>query len=193
MLCVGLVGSRRSWAAHAGWKVDRSLAWLLANRRPTVRHERRADILQGLLHLACALSAPARRGPSGQPDRPEQRCHLGDSDTPARRRPLRHRAPSRDGDVRCREAAMVTIGAGLAFLGTSRARRLGGWSDEPPLLFSLASSPQGHPTVDEPIGAPGLCQGPPCEVLGASARRDRCLSSGDAGLPLDRRWWTCDA
>jgi transposase len=37
------------------WKVERSLAWLLANRRLTVRYERRADILQGFLHLACAL------------------------------------------------------------------------------------------------------------------------------------------
>jgi hypothetical protein len=32
-----------------------SLAWLLANRRLTVRYERRADILQAFLHLACAL------------------------------------------------------------------------------------------------------------------------------------------
>jgi IS5 family transposase len=37
------------------WKVERSLAWLLVNRRLTVRYERRADILQALLHLACAL------------------------------------------------------------------------------------------------------------------------------------------
>jgi transposase len=37
------------------WKVERSLAWLVANRRLTVRYERRADILTGLLHLACAL------------------------------------------------------------------------------------------------------------------------------------------
>jgi transposase len=29
------------------WKVERSLAWLLANRRLTVRYERRADILTG--------------------------------------------------------------------------------------------------------------------------------------------------
>ena len=32
-----------------------SLAWLLANRRLTIRYERRADILQAFLHLACAL------------------------------------------------------------------------------------------------------------------------------------------
>jgi hypothetical protein len=38
------------------WKVKRSLAWLLANRRLTVRYERRADILQAFLHLACAQS-----------------------------------------------------------------------------------------------------------------------------------------
>jgi transposase len=37
------------------WKVERSLAWLLANRRLTVRYERHADILLGFLHLACAL------------------------------------------------------------------------------------------------------------------------------------------
>jgi transposase len=37
------------------WKVERSLAWLLANRRLTVRYERRADILTAFLHLASAL------------------------------------------------------------------------------------------------------------------------------------------
>ena len=37
------------------WKVERSLAWRLANRRLTVRYERRADILQAFLYLACAL------------------------------------------------------------------------------------------------------------------------------------------
>ena len=37
------------------WKVARSLAWLLANRRLTVRYERRADILTAFLHLACVL------------------------------------------------------------------------------------------------------------------------------------------
>jgi len=37
------------------WKVERSLAWLLANRRLTVRYERRADIVTAFLHLACAL------------------------------------------------------------------------------------------------------------------------------------------
>jgi transposase len=37
------------------WKVERSLAWLLACRRLTVRYERRADILSAFLHLACAL------------------------------------------------------------------------------------------------------------------------------------------
>ena len=35
--------------------VERSLAWLLANRRLTVRYERRADVLTAFLHLACAL------------------------------------------------------------------------------------------------------------------------------------------
>ena len=37
------------------WKVERSLAWLLANRRLTVRCERRADLLEAFLHLGCAL------------------------------------------------------------------------------------------------------------------------------------------
>jgi IS5 family transposase len=37
------------------WKVERSLAWLLANRRLTVRYERRADLLTACLQLACTL------------------------------------------------------------------------------------------------------------------------------------------
>ena len=37
------------------WVVERSLSWLLGCRRLGVRYERRADILQGLLDLACAL------------------------------------------------------------------------------------------------------------------------------------------
>ena len=37
------------------WVVERSLAWLLGYRRLGVRYERRADLLQGLLHLTCAL------------------------------------------------------------------------------------------------------------------------------------------
>jgi transposase len=35
--------------------IERSFAWLHRNRRLRVRYERRADILQGLLHLACSL------------------------------------------------------------------------------------------------------------------------------------------
>jgi hypothetical protein len=35
--------------------VERTVAWLLGCRRLGVRYERRADLLQGLLHLACAL------------------------------------------------------------------------------------------------------------------------------------------
>ena len=42
------------------WKVERSLAWLLANRRLTVRYERRADLLTAFLHLACALLCARR-------------------------------------------------------------------------------------------------------------------------------------
>jgi IS5 family transposase len=42
------------------WKVERSLAWLLANRHLTVRYERRADLLTAFLHLACALLCARR-------------------------------------------------------------------------------------------------------------------------------------
>jgi IS5 family transposase len=35
--------------------VERSLAWLVGYRRLQVRYERRADILLGFMHLACAL------------------------------------------------------------------------------------------------------------------------------------------
>ena len=38
------------------WVVERTLSWLLGSRRLGVRYERRADLLQGLLHLACALT-----------------------------------------------------------------------------------------------------------------------------------------
>jgi transposase len=37
------------------WIVERTLSWLLGCRRLGVRYERRADLLHGLLHLACAL------------------------------------------------------------------------------------------------------------------------------------------
>lgn len=37
------------------WVVERTLAWLVGCRRLGVRYERRADLLQGLLHLACVL------------------------------------------------------------------------------------------------------------------------------------------
>jgi hypothetical protein len=40
-----------------------SLAWLLANRRLTVRYERRAVILQAFLHLACALTCAGKLQP----------------------------------------------------------------------------------------------------------------------------------
>jgi transposase len=36
------------------WVVERTLSWLLGCRRLGVRYERRADLLQGMLHLACA-------------------------------------------------------------------------------------------------------------------------------------------
>jgi hypothetical protein len=35
--------------------VERSLSWLLGYRRLGVRYERRANVLLGLLHLACSL------------------------------------------------------------------------------------------------------------------------------------------
>ena len=37
------------------WVVERTQSWLLGCRRLGVRYERRADLLRGLLHLACAL------------------------------------------------------------------------------------------------------------------------------------------
>ena len=56
------VESSERLARHR-WKVERSLAWLLANRRLTIRYERRADILTGFLHLACALICARRLPP----------------------------------------------------------------------------------------------------------------------------------
>jgi hypothetical protein len=35
--------------------IERSLAWLVGYRRVQVRYERRADLLLGLVYLACAL------------------------------------------------------------------------------------------------------------------------------------------
>ena len=37
------------------WVVERTFSWLLGCRHLGVRYERRADLLQGLLHLVCAL------------------------------------------------------------------------------------------------------------------------------------------
>jgi transposase len=37
------------------WVVERTYSWLLGCRRLGVRYERRAELLQGLLHLACVL------------------------------------------------------------------------------------------------------------------------------------------
>jgi IS5 family transposase len=37
------------------WVAERSLAWLVGYRRLQVRYERRADVLLGFVHLACAL------------------------------------------------------------------------------------------------------------------------------------------
>jgi IS5 family transposase len=57
----GLESSQR--LGRHRWKVERSLAWLLANRRLTVRYERHADTLTALLHLACALLCARRLRP----------------------------------------------------------------------------------------------------------------------------------
>jgi transposase len=46
------------------WVVERTFAWLLGCRRLNVRYERRADLLQGLLHLACALICLNFRAPA---------------------------------------------------------------------------------------------------------------------------------
>ncbi len=37
------------------WVVERSLSWLLGFRRLGIRYEQRADTLQGMVHLGCAL------------------------------------------------------------------------------------------------------------------------------------------
>ena len=47
------------------WQVERSLAWLLGFRRLGVRYERRAEILAGLLHLACSLIRLRFLSPAG--------------------------------------------------------------------------------------------------------------------------------
>jgi transposase len=49
------------------WVVERTLSWLLGCRRLGVRYERRAELLQGLLHLACALTCLTFLDPSGYP------------------------------------------------------------------------------------------------------------------------------
>lgn len=58
----------RPWLAQRGeghgsglgkvrWVVERTLAWLHQNRRLRVRYERRVDIHEGFLKLACAMIA----------------------------------------------------------------------------------------------------------------------------------------
>ena len=49
------------------WVVERTLAWLLGCRRLGVRYERREDLLQGLLHLACVLLCLRFLGPGDAP------------------------------------------------------------------------------------------------------------------------------
>jgi hypothetical protein len=44
--------------------VERSLAWLVGYRQLQVRYERRADVLLGFLHLACALICLKAQSPS---------------------------------------------------------------------------------------------------------------------------------
>ena len=57
---VGSIEPAGAWSPPSGsgataGVVERSSAWLLGFRRLGVRYDWRADILQGLLHLACAL------------------------------------------------------------------------------------------------------------------------------------------
>ncbi len=52
------------------WVVERTFAWMLGCRRPGVRYERRDDLLQGLLHLPCALICLHYLAPA--PDRSER-------------------------------------------------------------------------------------------------------------------------
>jgi transposase len=47
------------------WVVERSFSWLLGCRRLGVHYERRADLLQSLLHLACALLCLRYLAPAG--------------------------------------------------------------------------------------------------------------------------------
>jgi IS5 family transposase len=57
------VESRQRLGRHR-YVVERSLAWLVGCRRLQVRYERRADVLLGFLHLACALMCPKVQSPS---------------------------------------------------------------------------------------------------------------------------------
>jgi transposase len=66
--------------------VERSLAWLVGYRRLQVRYERRADILLGFVHLACALIClKSLDGPKAAPS--------SASPGPHRRRPALLRQP----------------------------------------------------------------------------------------------------
>jgi transposase len=42
------------------WVIERTFAWLSSYRRLTIRYERRADLHEAFLHLACALVCFAR-------------------------------------------------------------------------------------------------------------------------------------
>ena len=57
------VESRQRLDRHR-YVVERSLAWLVGCRRLQVRYERRADLLLGFLHLACALMCLKVHSPS---------------------------------------------------------------------------------------------------------------------------------
>jgi IS5 family transposase len=57
------VESSRRLGRHR-YVVERSLAWLVGYRRLQVRYERRADVLLGFLHLACALICLKAQSPS---------------------------------------------------------------------------------------------------------------------------------
>jgi len=49
------LGARGSGLGKVRWVVERAFAWLHQFKRLRIRYERRADLHQGLLELACSL------------------------------------------------------------------------------------------------------------------------------------------
>jgi IS5 family transposase len=75
----GVESSQR--LGHHRWEVERSLAWLLATRRLTVRYGGSADLSEAFLHLACALICARRLRPL-VPNRPGNDGAFGPVGTP---------------------------------------------------------------------------------------------------------------